>query len=192
MSADKHFLAILVLLTSLIATFLLPTAGAGEIHRLLENGEIARAKALLIKSAKLLESQDEESQQTPLHIAVHRGHVAMVRFLLERGAKVNARAYNRFTPLHLAKKPAVVKLLIEYRADLEAKNVSGRTALQEAASDCDLQDRKDDPARQIVKLLLAAGAEYDILSATHLGDVSRVRDLLNKDPKKALNKGLMG
>ena len=38
-------------------------------------------------------------------------------------------SYNRFTPLHLANDPEIVKLLVENKAELNAKDSSNRTAL---------------------------------------------------------------
>jgi ankyrin repeat protein len=168
-------------------------ASADEIHDLLKDGQVEKARALLVKNKKLIEAREEELQQTPLHIAAHRGQVGMVKFLLERGAKVNARAYNQFTPLRLAEDPEVVKLLIGYGADLEARDAWDRTALEEAASLCAGGESSvdDEPRRKKVKLLLDAGAYYDIRSAAYLGDVDRVRVLLKKDPTLARSKGLL-
>jgi ankyrin repeat protein len=167
-------------------------ASAVEIHRLIEDGEIDKAKALLVKDPKLIQSCDPDNDETPLHIAAHRNHVALVKYLLEHAAAVNARAYNKFTPLHLAKDPDVVKLLIEHKADLEARDSFDCTALQDAAYTAGrYNDEPDLPARKIVRLLLDAGANYDIRSATCLADVDRVRILLRRDPKEARNKELM-
>ena len=161
------------------------TAG-DDIHRLIRDGEIEKAKALLDKDPELIKLREAELDQTPLHIAAHRGHVELVRYLLEHGAEVNARAYNRFTPLCLTRDPAIVKLLIDYKADLEVVDASGWTVLQTHASTCGAcQKEADLPERQIVKLLLEAGAKYDIKSAVCLGDLERVRVLLKKDPKQA-------
>src|SRR5262249_15387575 len=46
-------------------------------------------------------------------------------------------------------------------------------------------------SRKVVRLLLDAGADYDIRSATYLADAERVRVLLSKDPSEAKSKALM-
>lgn len=56
---------------------------------------------------------------TALHVAAHCGHVRVAKLLLERGADVNARALNGFTPLHIACKKnrlKMVELLIKHGA----------------------------------------------------------------------------
>jgi ankyrin repeat protein len=167
------------------------TASAGEIHRLLEDGQIETAKTLIAANAAVMNSVDDEFR-TPLHIAAARGQLGMVRFLLEKGAAVNARAHDKFTPLHVTRDPEIVKLLIEYKADIEAKDSSARTALENAAWDCRLQGKGVElPQRKIVRILLDAGADYDIHSAIHLGDFDRARHLLNENPERAKEKRLM-
>jgi ankyrin repeat protein len=180
------------LVALLIGPLAVAAARAEDIHQLLRDGDLDKARALLLKDDRLLEARDD-LEQTPLHLAAHRGQTAIVKLLLERGAKVNDRAYNQFTPLHLASDPEVIKLLIGYRADLEAWDVSDHTPLEEAASRCgDAESSVDDsPYRTKVRLLLDAGAYYDATSATYLGDVDRVRVLLDRQPGLAHGKGLL-
>jgi ankyrin repeat protein len=126
----------------------------------------------------------DDMERTPLHLAARLGFVEVARWLLLHDAEVNARAYNRFTPLLYTKHPEIVKLLLEHKADVNAKNASGRTALEEAASDYAYLERaptrppSKENARAITKMLLAAGAEYDIRSACYLDDFERVRALV--------------
>jgi ankyrin repeat protein len=161
-------------------------AHTDDIHRLIEDGDIDKAKALLVNDPDLIQRRDPEYKQTPLHVAAHRGHTSLVEYLLEHGAEVNARAYNNFTPLHLTRDPEIVKLLIEHKADLEATDASERTKVQECAAVCARCEKEANlPERTIIKLLIDAGAVYDFSSAVLLGDLERVRTLLKKNPREA-------
>ena len=150
----------------------------------------------MIEADPLWIIKQDDYQRTPLHVAASCGYPDVVRWLLEHGAHVEAVAYNRFTALHMADEPEVVKLLLKHKANVNAKNVSARTALEERASDIAHQEQTPDFAaecakkRSVVKILLEAGAEYDIRSASYLGDVERVRVLI-KDKSQARDKDAM-
>jgi len=68
----------------------------------------------------------------PLHFAANNGHVDVVRFLLEKGANVNAQDHRGRTPLHLAALDGhvdVVRFLLEKGANVNAQDHRGRTPL---------------------------------------------------------------
>src|SRR5437899_1534207 len=88
-----------------------PAKESEGVHQALQNGNTSEAIALLRANPSLLESRDD-LQQTPLHVAAHRGRADAVTWLLDHGAKVNAVAYNKFTPLHLAESGAIAEALI--------------------------------------------------------------------------------
>lgn len=64
-------------------------------------------------------------------MAVGRGHLEMVKYLVEKGADVNAKAeFCRDTALHSAAAGGnleMVKYLVEHGADVNAKDDDGRT-----------------------------------------------------------------
>jgi ankyrin repeat protein len=140
-------------------------------------------------------TKTDNMDQTPLHVAVHKGLKEVVEWLLTNGADVNAKAYNSFTALHLASDPEIVKSLLKHKADVNAKSIS-RTALEKAAGNYAHLGQYPDGAterdkwQRITKILLEAGAEYDIRSACYLDDIDRVRVLL-KDTKQARDKEAM-
>ena len=150
----------------------------------------------IMQADKAQISVRDEYEQTPLHLAASYGFTDVVRWLLAQGADVNSTAYNRFTPLHLARDPETAKLLLEHKADVNAENSSGRTALEEAASNCAHRMQfpdyraEQDKSRALTKVLLDGGAEYDIRSACYLGDVERVRVLV-ADKHQALDRTAM-
>ncbi len=157
-------------------------------HRCLEADCPKLAIKMMEANPQLIE-QTDGNQQTPLHIAAHYAEADVVRWLLSKGADVNARAYNRFTPLHLTEEPEIAKLLIDHKADVNADSASG-TVLQEAASDYAHRGKYPEwsavreKKHAIVKMLLDAGATYDIYSACCMGDIERVRSLV-RDKKEA-------
>lgn len=71
--------------------------------------------------------------QRPIHAAVWHGHLAAVRFLLESGVSANARNSPRLSaPLHFAGttgKPAMINLLLEHRAEIDARQDHGMSPL---------------------------------------------------------------
>ncbi len=178
---------------SLVSILALSSPGmTGEIHRLIKEGEIRKAKDLLIKDQNLIEARDD-LDQTPLHVAAYYGHVTMVKFLIDQDAEINARAYNQFTPLHLAIEfPEIVEVLIGHKAEVDAKDYSDRTPLQHAAEKwANCMKHGDHFDRKTAKLLLDAGANYDMLSAIWLADSNRVCAMLKNNPKEALGEGVL-
>jgi ankyrin repeat protein len=86
-------------------------ARCGEIHELIEKGDLDKVKALLTKTPDLKQARDK-MELTPLHTAVQANKLEIVKYLLGLDVEVNAEAYNRFTPLHFAENPKIIKLLL--------------------------------------------------------------------------------
>ena len=89
----------------------------------------------LIEEGVDVDSKDEIGR-TPLMWAAYKGHVEIIRLLLDHGADVNNRTYgDYYIALHWAAsygKDESVKLLIERGANLHVVNNNGSTALNEA------------------------------------------------------------
>ena len=107
---------------------------------------------LLKKGADI--NATREYQETPLHSAAYLGLGSVAKTLIERGANVNARSGRGETPLHLASCPTgypeIVELLLAAKADIEAKQNNGATALHQAVLA---------GAEPVVVVLLAKGAD---------------------------------
>lgn len=120
-----------------------------------------------------VDTQDPKTGRTALSFAAELGNLQITELLLRYGADVNIRQYSltmgrlgdgpqigtiwtsgRF-PLHwaIAKNHlAIVEILLQHRANPNAANSSGRTALQEACF-------KNSP--KMAKMLLEAGADVN-------------------------------
>jgi len=94
-------------------------------------GGFALADLLLQKGYQI---ETEFKDGTVLHSAANGGNAAIVRWLLEHGADVNARGRMGRTPLHLAAErntsPRVAEILAERGADLHATDDQGLSALE--------------------------------------------------------------
>jgi len=86
--------------------------------------------------------------------ATEAGDIARMEALLTKGAEVNARNAQGWTPLHVAAAggdPAVVALLLQYGADVHAQSHIGTTPLDNATT--------RGGRKAVIDLLLAHGAK---------------------------------
>lgn len=101
-------------------------------------GDIDQVRSLLDSDAASIGARDADDS-TALHCAAWKGHQALVAFLLQAGAEVNAQNRNEHwgtTPLHAAahaNQAAIAELLIAHGADLHALDMHGRTPLDHTA-----------------------------------------------------------
>lgn len=152
--------------------------GGSREHTLLHEaiwwGRIEVVKVLVTKGANV--NSRDGIGRTPLHTAIECGYLEVVELLLQKGADVNAEVegISGETPLDCAVRnrfrPAV-SLLIQSGARLNyADAEEGETLLDYAMT-------ADD--RKFAKLLSAGGAETSIHTAAYIGDVKRVKALVD-------------
>jgi ankyrin repeat protein len=140
-------------------------------------------KLLSADPAYNLNLNPDDKGYRPLSLASYRGHKAVVKLLLEKGAAVDAPDKDGRTPLHWALWSGhveVVKLLLEKGAAVDATDKDGRTPLHWALWNGHVE---------VVKLLLKKGAAVDAVDgegemplhwASERGHVEVVKLLLEK------------
>ncbi|OAD55206.1 Ankyrin repeat domain-containing protein 49 [Eufriesea mexicana] len=104
---------------------------AKEILTAAENGELDKVKCLLLKNPDLLECTDKDGY-TPLHRACYGNH-----YLLQIGAKIDARTVDEWQPLHSAchwNNVECIAALIAHGADINAKSKGSQTPLHLACA----------------------------------------------------------
>jgi len=111
-------------------------------------GNEAMARTLMIKGADV-----NKTGWTPLHYAATKGHVGMIKLLLDKSAYIDAESPNQTTPLMMAAMYGTfeaVKLLIDEGADVLLKNALNLTALDFAR-----QAQRSDSAALLLKTIEA-------------------------------------
>ena len=161
-------------LRSLIVIVLLASqVDAAEIHDLIKSRSAEAAVALIQAKPELLDVKDE-SECTPLHLAARFGSPALVEFLIARGADLNTRSYNQFTPLHVCESPVLAKLLVRAGARTDLTDAWGNTALQMQS-----ESKRED----VCSVLIEGGVAVDIVSALTLKKRDVARALALKNPE---------
>lgn len=127
--------------------------GDTPLMRAAQMRKVEIAEMLLAAGAKA--GAARERRDSPLHHAARSGSVEMVTLLIRHGADASAPGISNRTPLHEAVASSgaasldVVKLLLEWDANVNARDDAGRTPLIEARR----------AKREVVEALVNQGAD---------------------------------
>ncbi|MBD3170229.1 MAG: hypothetical protein GF307_12155 [candidate division Zixibacteria bacterium] len=148
-SIMAKILSIIVMLAVLV-----PAGYCGEIHNVIEEGNLDQVKELLESNPDLINATYNYGQSV-MHAAAYSGHIEIVKYLIEKGADVNARSGQNSNPLHGAAyygHEDIVKLLIENGAEVDNPNAYDYRPMLSACAGGHLN---------IVKMLIDAGADIE-------------------------------
>jgi ankyrin repeat protein len=129
------------------------TQNKTPLHAAAINGDAPTISALIAAGAEVDARCD--GGYTPFYIAAQNGHIEAMKRFLAKGADVNAKnSLSEGTPLMIAvynTGPEAIQVLVDAKADLNAVDYSGRSALDMAV------DLKRPDA--VIELLRKAGAQ---------------------------------
>ncbi len=111
--------------------------------------------ALNEPGSTIVNTRDETTGETALHIVTKRRDLTWMSFLIGKGANVNARDANGVTPLQLASSLGFIdgiELLVQSKARVDDTNNNGETPLIYAVHQRD---------SAMARILLKAGADPD-------------------------------
>ena len=162
----------------------------GRFFEACENGDVSVLRELLEKHPDLISTADKKGPYgswTGLHSAAKRGHIEVVRLLLERGADPNAREEGDNTyPLHwavAARQLEIARLLLDAGGDVHGFgdvhefDVIGWASFYHAPG----RSRGDNP--EVIALLQERGARHHIFSAMCVGDLDLIRQVVAENPR---------
>ncbi|MDH4271667.1 MAG: ankyrin repeat domain-containing protein [Candidatus Aminicenantes bacterium] len=155
---------------------------AADIHQAAEAGDLAKVKALVEKDPACVKAKDGNGR-TPLHLAAQGRHLEVLRYLVDKGADLDALDNNGIAPLHILARSGqteAARFLIEKGADIDIKDPVKLTPLNMAA---------ESGLEAMVKMLIEKGANIEnkhaygrtplVGAARERGDINVIRTLLD-------------
>jgi ankyrin repeat protein len=109
---------------------------------------------------------------TPLHAALHEGHVEVFRLLLQhcRDEHVDVRDFQGQTTFHVAASDGlldVIQMLLEHNADMNVRDNVGETPLHGILEYINYKVADSDSFFDVIRFLLKHGADVDAQNDTH-------------------------
>lgn len=120
------------------------------------NGEIDAFKDFVVRNPSAINMKDRQNGNVPLHIAVSRGDLGLVTFMLRSGANPNIQDNFGNSALHYAAdkgKTSAMELLLQAGANPNAQDFRGNSPIHNACGNNDVES---------VKMLLKWNADPEL------------------------------
>jgi ankyrin repeat protein len=158
MARDRGFDDIVELIETAFRSRIQKNPVEHEIFEAIRQREAEKVHSLMLESPELVNACDQRGN-TPLHWAVMTRQFPLIDEQLACGADINAKRPDGARPIDITNGDYF------YRGgrDLPAESLREHVSL--------------------VGYLLAKGAEYDIVTACHLGDLERVAECIEQEPE---------
>jgi ankyrin repeat protein len=150
-----------------------------NIHNAAWNGDMNRVRTLLNQGVSL-NSVNRAHNHTPLVIAAKRGHLPLVKYLINKNASRNKNIQDAFTEALRSGHEKIVEYLIKKGANVNAKNRMNHTPLLIAAT----RGRSNMPLNKIKKLL-------DILVRAKAKNMSYLKNHPNSRERKMIDNAII-
>lgn len=143
----------------------------------------------LLEAAVAGNGQPTEGGETMTEAIRSRNINAVKQLLAEQPALLHTRDQTTNQPIHWAtmtRQPAMIDLLLEHGADINAQRADGARPVQLVNGDYGYRGWTKDltvTPTQVLTHLRQKGAYIDICTACGIGDIDRVRELLDADPQ---------
>lgn len=115
------------------------------------SGNVILVRSILEEESVLINDRDDRGC-TPLIVAVEQDHLDTARYLLEKGAEVNARDNEGYSALHVVHSLDMTVLLLSHGAEADAADNYGLTPLHNAVIE---------GYTEIVEVLIEHGADVN-------------------------------
>ncbi|HKV42084.1 MAG TPA: ankyrin repeat domain-containing protein [Blastocatellia bacterium] len=160
MARDRGYVAMEKLLEAALAGVSGTTSKGMAIAAAIRERNLTKVRGLLDGSPDLVHARDERTNQ-PIHWAVMTRQLDIIDELLGRGADVNSQRFDGARPIQLTNGD------YNYRGWRDVAEDTAATP------------------RDVLTHLRARGAYCDICTAAYIGDLERVRELLDQDASLA-------
>ena len=113
----------------------------------------------------LSQASAAETDENDLFRAAEEGDVGGIRQCLASGCSINVKDHAQMTPLHhaaMAKKPEVIRLLIERGADVNARDRYGMTPLLYSGMDPEIMKPLIENRPEAAEILVEHGADLTL------------------------------